>query len=144
MFSELAPLRTIMTAQETYRPAFTEAPGTNLAGIPITDLKLPTPYLSYGLPYDEACARHVSETFKARRVYIVASRSLAANTDKLGRLVSAIGKENVVGIRKGITPHTPWSEILQITAECRAAKTDCVVRVGAGSITDGCKLVVLV
>ncbi|TKA75540.1 hypothetical protein B0A55_03538 [Friedmanniomyces simplex] len=133
-----------MSPQETYRPAFTDPPGTNLAGIPISELKLPNPYISYGIPYDEACAKHLQETFHASRVYIVASRSLASNTDKLDRLVSAIGEEKVVGVRrKGITPHTPWSEVLQISADCRAAKADCVVTLGAGSITDGCKLVVL-
>ena len=49
-----------------------------------------------------------------------------------------------MGVRKGITPHTPWSEVLQITKECREAGADAVVTLGAGSITDGCKLVVLV
>ena len=132
-----------MDVQETYRPAFTDPPGTNLAGIPITNLKLPTPYLSYGLPYDVACAKHVNETFYARRVYIVASKTLAATTDKLDRLKQALG-DKVVGVRNGITPHTPWSEILQIASECRKADVDCVVTLGAGSITDGCKLVVLV
>lgn len=133
-----------MASNETYRPAFTEPPGTHLAGIPISDLKLPTPYLSYGLPYDEACTKHIEHTFHASRVYVVASKTLATNTDKVDRLVSAMGKDKVVGVRKGITPHTPWSEILQITAECREANADCVVTLGAGSITDGCKLVVLV
>ncbi|KAK1059169.1 hypothetical protein LTR74_012857 [Friedmanniomyces endolithicus] len=133
-----------MATKETYRPAFTEPPGKNLAGIPISNLRLPTPYISYGLQYDEACAKHIRDTFHASRIYIVASRSLAANTDKVDKLVSAIGERNVVGVRrKGITPHTPWSEILEISAECRAVRADCVVTLGAGSITDGCKLVVL-
>ncbi|KAK5686217.1 hypothetical protein LTS10_002333 [Elasticomyces elasticus] len=132
-----------MPKSETYRPAFTDPPGTNLAGIPISNLKLPTPYLSYGLPYDEACAKHIKETYKASRVYIVASGTLASKTDKVDRLVKSIGKDLVVGLRKGITPHTPWSEILQIAAECRQAEADCVVTLGAGSITDGCKLIVL-
>ncbi|KAH8880512.1 Dehydroquinate synthase-like protein [Thozetella sp. PMI_491] len=132
-----------MDATETYKPAFDEPPGTNLAGIPITGLVLPSPYMSYGRPYHESCVKHVRETFKASRVYIVVSGSLARNTDKLETLIDALGKETVVGVRKGITPHTPWSEILSITAECRAAKVDCVVTLGAGSTTDGAKLVVL-
>lgn len=133
-----------MSSKETYHPAFTDPPGTILAGIPISNLRLVNPDLSYGLPYDEACAKHISETFKASKVYIVASRSLCANTDKLDRLINAIGEDKVVGVRKGITPHTPWSEILQITKECREGGVDCVVTLGAGSMTDGCKLVVLV
>ncbi|KJR87561.1 Fe-containing alcohol dehydrogenase [Sporothrix schenckii 1099-18] len=128
-----------------FQPAFTEPPGTNLVGIPVSNLTLPSPYVAYGRPYDELCAKHVRETFKASRVYIVVSKSLAANTDRLDRLVAALQKSNiaVVGVRKGITPHTPWTEILSIAAECRAAQADCVVTLGAGSTTDGAKLVVL-
>lgn len=131
-------------SQEQYRPAFTTEPGTNLAGIPISNLKLPNPDLSSGLPYYEACSKHIRDTFHASKIYIVASKSLSSNTDKLDKLISAIGKDRVAGVRKGITPHTPWSEVLQITKECREAGVDCVATLGAGSITDGCKLVVLV
>jgi alcohol dehydrogenase class IV len=133
-----------MDRTETYEPAFADPPGTNLAGIPIEGLQLPTPYVSYGRPYSESCARHVRDTFHASRVYIIASATLSKNTDKVDKLVDALGKDRVVGVRNGITPHTPWSEILKITKECREAHADCVVTLGAGSITDGAKLVVLV
>lgn len=133
-----------MQDDETYRPAFTEPPGTVLAGIPVKNLKLTTPYMSYGLPYDKACAKHISDTFKASKVYIISSGTLARKTDKVDRLVDTIGKQKVVGLRQGITPHTPWTEILSIAQECRDAGADCVVTIGAGSITDGAKIVVLV
>lgn len=133
-----------MAAKETYKPAFDEPPGSNLAGIPIKGLQLPSPWVSYGLPYQESCSMHVRDTFHASKVFIIASGSLARNTDKLDKLVEAIGKENVVGLRKGMTSHTPWSEILSIAAECRASSADCVVTLGAGSLTDGAKLVVFV
>ncbi|OAG39979.1 hypothetical protein AYO21_05852 [Fonsecaea monophora] len=132
-----------MSPTEVYRPAFTDPPGTNLAGIPVSNLKLSSPYVSYGLPYQEACAKHVRETFNASRVYIVASGTLSRETDRLDRLVEAIGRDKVVGIKKGMTPHTPWSEILQITAEARESNADCLVTLGAGSITDGAKMVTL-
>lgn len=129
---------------QIYEPAFRGPPGTVLAGLTLTNLKLPTPYISRGLTFDQACSKHVGETFKASRVYIVASRSLAANTDNVDRLVNTIGKDVVVGVKKGISPHSPISEILEITKECREKDADCVVTLGAGSITDGCKLVVFV
>lgn len=129
---------------ETFKPAFTEPPGTNLAGIPTKRLQLPSPWVSYGRPYYESCTKHIKEEFNASRVYIIASRSLSKDTDKLDKLVDAIGKHNVVGLRKGMTPHTPWSEILTIADECRKADADCLVTLGAGSLTDGAKLVVLV
>ncbi|KAF2794767.1 putative Fe-containing alcohol dehydrogenase [Melanomma pulvis-pyrius CBS 109.77] len=132
-----------MENEETYKAAFTEPLGTNLAGIPTKGLQLPSPWVSYGRPYDESCAKHVRETFHASRIYIIASGSLAKNTDKVDKLIDALGKSNVVGTRKGVTPHTLWSDILSIAAECRELKVDCVITLGAGSITDGAKLVVL-
>jgi alcohol dehydrogenase class IV len=133
-----------MDDTETYKPAFTEAPGTNLAGIPIKDLILPSPYVSYGLPYYQSCAKHVKDTYKASKVFIIASGSLASKTDRVDKLVETLGTDTVVGLQRGITPHTPWSEILNITQQCRDAKADCVVTLGAGSITDAAKIVVLV
>lgn len=133
-----------MDNEETYKAAFTEPLGTNLAGIPTKGLQLPSPWLSYGRPYYESCAKHVRETFQASKIYIIASGSLARNTDKVDKLIDALGMSNVVGTRKGMTPHTLWSDILSIAAECQELKADCVVSLGAGSITDGAKLVVLV
>ncbi len=137
--------------REIYEPAFTEPPGTNLIGIPIKDLTLPSPDVTWGLPYHEACAKHVRSTFGASRCYVIASGTLSRTTDKVDRLLEALsGTTNdeevvvVVGVRKGISPHTPWSEVLDIAAECREVGADCVVTIGAGSITDGAKLVVLV
>ncbi|PSN63198.1 Dehydroquinate synthase-like protein [Corynespora cassiicola Philippines] len=132
-----------MSDSETYRPAFTEPPGTVFAGIPIHNLQLPSPWVSYGRPYYESCAKHVEDTFHASKVYIIASGSLSSSTDKVDKLIDALGKDVVVGVRKGMKPHTLWSDILSITAECREAGADCVVTLGAGSITDGAKLVVL-
>lgn len=133
-----------MSEDEVYEPAFNSPPGTVLAGLPLTNLRLPTPNISHGLPFQDACAKHVRDTFKASHVYIVASRSLAANADDVDKLVSALGEERVAGVRKGISPHSPISEILEIAAECREKDVDCVVTLGAGSITDGCKLVTFV
>ncbi|KAI1862727.1 uncharacterized protein JN550_010064 [Neoarthrinium moseri] len=127
---------------ETLRPVFKGPPGAILAGVPTRGLNLPPPLVSYGLSYDEACAKHTKETFKASRVYIIASKSLSRDTNKVGILVEALGKDRVVGIWKGVTPHTLWSEIISIAAKCRQAEADCVVTLGAGSVTDLAKLVV--
>lgn len=133
-----------MDTDETYELAFSNPIGTNLAGIPVKGMSLPSPYVSWGRPYQEACAKHVQKTFNASKVYVIVSKTLARTTDKADKLIEALRKDHVVGVRKGITPHTPWSEILSIAAECRVAKADCVVTLGAGSTTDGAKLVVLV
>lgn len=129
---------------ETFREAFTDPPAIKLAGVPVTNLKLTSPCVSYGLPYEVACAKHVEQTFHASRVYIICSGSLARNTDKVDKLLSALGKEHVVGLRKGMTSHSPWNEILDIADEARQAQADCIVTLGAGSTTDAAKIIVLV
>lgn len=101
------------------------------------------PHISYGLPFYEACAKHVSKTFNASRVYIIASRSLSMNTDALERLQDALG-DKVVGVRKGMTPHTLWSECLEVTEEARRLDADILITLGAGSLTDAAKIVALV
>jgi alcohol dehydrogenase class IV len=133
-----------LVGKETFRPAFTEPPGTKLAGVPTQNLKLTTPQLTYGLPYDVACAKHITETFHATRVYIIASGTLCRTTDKVDKLIATIGKESVVGLRRGVSPHSPWNEILSIAQDCRDVQADCVVTLGAGSTTDLAKIVVLV
>lgn len=133
-----------MADGEVYEAAFGSSPGTNLAGIPVTHLDLPGPFISSGLPYHVACVKHVTQTYKASRLFIIASGSLSRSTDKLKRLIEALRKDNIVGIQKGMTSHSLWSEILSVTAEARAKEADCIITLGAGSITDAAKLVVFV
>ena len=101
------------------------------------------PYISHGLPFPQACAKHVDKTFRASRVYIIASGTLARTTDYVRELQQALG-ERVVGTRAGMTPHTLWSEILEIADECRDLDADLIVTLGAGSLTDGAKIIALV
>jgi alcohol dehydrogenase class IV len=133
----------IMPPLETFRPAFDEQ-AANLPFMPIDPSLLPTPSISYGLPFPQACASHVRNTFHTSRVYIICSGTLSRNTDALERLTSALGEDQVVGVRKGMVSHTLWSEIMEIVTEAREAKADCLVTLGAGSLTDGAKIVALV
>ena len=99
--------------------------------------------VSYGLEFSEACGKHVESTYQADRVYIIASASLARNTDALSRLKSSLGSR-VAGVRIGMKPHTQWSEILEITSEARAVQADLLITLGAGTLTDAAKIVALV
>jgi len=112
---------------EVYRPAFDTG----------------YPHISYGLPFHTACAKHVSDTFQASRVYIIASGSLAKNTENVTKLQDALGSK-VVGTRIGMKPHTLWSEILEIAKEAKDVDADILVTLGAGSLTDGAKIIALV
>ncbi|KAH6664844.1 iron-containing alcohol dehydrogenase-domain containing protein [Halenospora varia] len=128
---------------ETYRPAFNVPPSPKASyGAPVNTLV--SPDISFGLPFQEACTKHVKNTFKRSRVYIIASGTLSAETDNLERLVGALKHEGIeaAGVKKGLKPHTLWSQIVEVANEVRAAKADCVVTLGAGSLTDGGNLVV--
>jgi alcohol dehydrogenase class IV len=98
------------------------------------------PYISYGQKFPEDCNDQVQNAVGANRVYIIASKSLATNTDALNLLQKALG-DKVVGTRIGMTPHTLWSEILEIINDARPLNVDCIVTLGAGSITDGSKII---
>jgi alcohol dehydrogenase class IV len=99
-----------------------------------------TPKISYGLRFPEACAKHVLTSFNSSKVYIIASRTLSQKTDALDRLKSSLG-EALIGVRIGISSHTPISEVLEIINEVKVLDIDCLITLGAGSLTDGAKLV---
>jgi len=100
------------------------------------------PHISYNLPFHIACKKHVAATFQASRVYLIASASLSKNTSHVKVLQDALG-DKVVGTRYGMKPHTLWSEILSITSEAKSLHTDLIITVGAGSLTDGAKIISL-
>ncbi|KAF1990534.1 putative Fe-containing alcohol dehydrogenase [Aulographum hederae CBS 113979] len=115
---------------ETYRPAFEGSE---------------TPHISYGIPFHAACAKHLKETFKCDRVHIIASRSLCKNTNHVQMLKEAIERTGILvtGVRHGMTPHTFWSEVLEIVRDAREMNADMLVTIGGGSLTDAAKIVAL-
>lgn len=123
-------------SNETYAPAF--APNKT---------PHPTPYISYGDPYPTACAHHIPNTFHARRPYILASGTLSRTTNSLSTLITALettlGPNAVVGVKRGVKPHTHYSDILPIVSEAKAANADILVTLGGGSLTDAAKVVAL-
>lgn len=98
----------------------------------------PKPYISHGLTFDRACAHHAENTFHASRVYVIVSRSIS-KTEDFTALKTALG-EKIVGVRYGILPHTPWDDVLALTADIKAKTPDLIITLGGGSITDGVKL----
>ena len=96
---------------------------------------------SYGAPFPELAAHHVQQ-MACERVYVMASGSLIRNTDALTRLQDALGPR-IVGVRRGIQPHTLWSEILELTEAARECNADCLMTLGGGSLTDSAKIVTI-
>jgi hypothetical protein len=76
-----------------------------------------TPKVSYGIPFPAAAAQHVEINFQC-----------------LTRLYYLLGFI-------GMTPQTPWSEVLEITKDSRAANADLLITLGGGSLTDAAELV---
>ncbi|KAH8165434.1 hypothetical protein CIB48_g2813 [Xylaria polymorpha] len=121
-------------------------PGSDgeVLGVSYPDLepaKRPPTMVSYGLPYDQACKKHVDGFLNARRVYIIASRSLSQQTQCLAKLEATLGEKHA-GTWIGIKPHTPYDDLVEIIRDVRAKKADCLVTLGGGSLADGAKLVV--
>lgn len=116
------------TMAETVRPAF-------------ADRELPQ--LSYGIPFYTAAARHVKDTFQASRIYIICSGSLARNTQAFQQLKTALG-DRVVGQRIGMKSHTLWSEVVEVVNDARIVNADLLITLGAGSLTDGAKIIAIV
>lgn len=102
------------------------------------------PLLSYGIDFPAATARHLNSTFQASRVYVICSGSLARNTNVMDQLETALGPDKLVGHWIGMRSHTLWSEVLQIAEEVRTVHADLLLTVGAGSLTDGAKIIALV
>ena len=113
-----------MAAQEIYREAF--PPKT-------------TPHISTGLPFPQASAHNITNTFHASKVYVIVSNSIS-KTSNFKSLQDALG-DKIVGVRYGIKPHTPWDDVIEIVKDVREKDADIIVTLGAGSLTDGAKVV---
>lgn len=101
------------------------------------------PVITYGLPYPEACTKHLTTTLSSLKPFLVISESLSKTTDVVQRLTSALNNGNVkvVGTHIGMRPHTYYSEVLQVLHEVKDSGADAVVTVGGGSLIDGAKAI---
>lgn len=97
------------------------------------------PLVSHGLRYPDAIKKHVEETLTVRKVYLLISKSLSSQTNALQELEEALG-DTLVGKRVGMKPHTFFSELIEILNDMRPLQPDCIVTVGAGSLTDAAKI----
>ncbi|PYI12630.1 Fe-containing alcohol dehydrogenase [Aspergillus sclerotiicarbonarius CBS 121057] len=99
------------------------------------------PIVSHGLPFEEACTKHLKSTLGCSKAFVVASGSLSRQTDALTRLGHAIGAM-VVGTRQGLQPHTLLPEVLELAAQVKASGADCLITLGGGTLVDAAKIVV--
>jgi maleylacetate reductase len=95
----------------------------------------------YGSPFEQSVAAEADE-LGAERIFVLASGTLARETDTLNRLRAALGVK-FVGFHDRIAAHTPRSAVADAANMAREASTDLIVTLGGGSVTDGGKMVVL-
>lgn len=77
-----------------------------------------------------------------RRVFIVASRTLATNTPAIRALEQALGERHV-GTHCDVPAHGSRAAVLTIASAARMARADMLVGIGGGSIIDTTKVVSL-
>src|SRR5947209_20138272 len=95
----------------------------------------------FGKPFAEALAQEVDRV-EARAVYILASGSLARETDTVDRLRGVLGNR-LAGVCAKIGAHTPRTDVVAAANAAREAGADVIVTLGGGSVTDAAKMVAL-
>jgi maleylacetate reductase len=93
----------------------------------------------FGEPYAEALAREV-DRLDARAVFVLASGTLARETDLVERLRRVLGNR-FAGLCAKIGAHTPRSDVVAAANLAREAHADLIVTLGGGSVTDAAKMV---
>jgi maleylacetate reductase len=93
----------------------------------------------FGVPAAEAVAAQ-AKRLGAGRVFLMVSKSLNTGTDEIEKVRRVLGNR-CVGIFDGMPPHTPRSAVILASEAARAARTDLIVTVGGGSVTDAAKAV---
>ena len=95
--------------------------------------------IAYGTAFTEALSREL-ELLGARRVYVLASGTLARTSDAVDRLRAVLGGR-CVGVFTRMGAHTPRIDVVAAANEARAAGADLLLTLGGGSITDAAKMV---
>jgi maleylacetate reductase len=93
----------------------------------------------FGQPFDDALLTE-TQRLGARRVFVLASASLAAASDCMDRLRDTLGAR-FAGVATGMPSHTPRDAVLAMARAARSARADLIVTFGGGSLTDGGKMV---
>ncbi len=93
----------------------------------------------FGTPHAEALAQEV-DRLDARAVFVLASGTLARETDLVDRLRRALGNR-FAGLCARIGAHTPRADVVAAANAAREAGADLIVTLGGGSVTDAAKMV---
>jgi maleylacetate reductase len=93
----------------------------------------------FGKPHAEALLTEV-DRLDARAIFILASGTLARETDLVERLRQRLGNR-FAGVCAKIGAHTPRSDVVAAANMAREVEADLIVTLGGGSVTDAAKMV---
>ena len=99
---------------------------------------LPLERVVFGVPAADAAAQEAAR-IGAKRVFIVASKTLSTKTPLVRDIADALGKR-YVGLFDACVAHTPRSSVLAAARAVREAKPDLILTVGGGTPIDTVKV----
>lgn len=95
----------------------------------------------FGHPAAEAVAK-MADRLGAKRVFLLASKTLNRETDVVRRIAAALGLR-FAGVHDEMPAHSPRDAVVACANKAREAGCDLLVSVGGGSTTDGGKVVTI-
>lgn len=95
----------------------------------------------FGEPAAQA-ALQTAEHYQAKRVYLVASKTLNRNTDEIDKIRQALGQRYADTFDQCVE-HTPRASVIELARRLRSAKPDLIVTIGGGTAIDTVKLALL-
>ena len=96
----------------------------------------------YGRPAADALSQ-IAEELGARRLFVVASKTLNRRTDVITSLRTSLG-DRVVGVYDETEEHSPRASVLETARAIEAAQADLIITVGGGSPIDTVKVAQIV
>ncbi|KRQ99137.1 iron-containing alcohol dehydrogenase [Bradyrhizobium valentinum] len=95
----------------------------------------------YGKAASEALNEE-AERLNAKRVFLLASRTLNTKTDEIEKIRRTLGDKHVATF-DGIAQHTTRKQAAEVAHQAKDARADLIVAVGGGSAVDLAKIVIM-
>lgn len=95
----------------------------------------------YGKAASEALNEE-AERLNAKRVFLLASRTLNTKTDEIEKIRRTLGDKHVATF-DGIAQHTTRKQAAEVAHQAKDARADLIVAVGGGSAIDLAKIVIM-
>jgi maleylacetate reductase len=95
----------------------------------------------YGKAASEAI-KDEADRLKAKRVFLLVSRTLNTETDEIEKIRHALGDKHAATF-DGITQHTTRKQAAEVARHAKDARADLVVAIGGGSVIDLAKIVIM-